>query len=257
MGGLIRVYQAPAHDLPMIADGSVQAIMLSSPYYGLRTYAGPQDIAWPAIEYAPMTGLHRLKVAGCDPACSHEWQAGPKSSMRLRNGTEGSGLGGKPRAGGELLNPVQGRYCVKCAGWKGPLGQEPTPAEFVAHIVLCAREWKRVLRPDGVLFFNIGDSYANDSKWGGATGGKHAAGLHGEAVGRVKKATGLKAKDLIGIPWRVAFALQADGWTLRSSIIWAKPNPLPEPVKDRPARSHEDIFVFTLGERYYWDAAAG
>ena len=85
MGGLIRVYQAPAHDLPMIADGSVQAIMLSSPYYGLRAYAGEQDIAWPTVEYAPMTGLHRLKVAGCDPACAHEWSSETSGGLLHEN----------------------------------------------------------------------------------------------------------------------------------------------------------------------------
>lgn len=261
MADLIRVYQAPAHALPMIADRSVQAIMLSSPYYGLRAYAGEQDIAWPAIEYAPMTGLHRLKVAGCDPACAHEWSSEAAGGLlhenrNFKRGTQEAVAGSGPLVAVREQRAGTGRYCVRCGGWKGPLGQEPTPAEFVAHIVLCAREWKRVLRPDGVLFFNIGDSYANDSKWGGATGGKHAQGLHGEAVGRGKRSTGLKAKDLIGIPWRVAFALQADGWTLRSSVAWTKRNPMPEPVKDRPARSHEDIFIFSQAERYYWDAEA-
>lgn len=101
------------------------------------------------------------------------------------------------------------------------IGLEDTPDQYVARLVDVFREARRVLRDDGVAWLNLGDSYANDGKWGGTTGGKHAAGLHGHSgIGRRKQNTGLKPKDLIGIPWRVAFALQADGWWLRSDIIW-------------------------------------
>lgn len=119
------------------------------------------------------------------------------------------------------------------------------------------REVRRVLRDDGTLWLNLGDSYANDGKWGGSTGGKHASALHGNSgIGRRLLTTGLKPKDLIGIPWRVAFALQADGWYLRQDIIWHKPNPMPESVTDRCTKAHEYIFLFAKSERYYFDADA-
>jgi DNA modification methylase len=147
-------------------------------------------------------------------------------------------------------------YALRDYGVSGQLGLEPTPSDYVAATVGVFREVKRVLRDDGTCWLNIGDSYASDAKWGGTTGGKHASGLHGEPIGRLKRYTGLKPKDLIGIPWRLAFALQADGWTLRSEIIWAKPNPMPESVTDRPTKSHEQVFLLTKHERYFYDQEA-
>ena len=138
----------------------------------------------------------------------------------------------------------------------GQLGLERTPNEYVMRLVGILNEVRRVLRVDGTLWLNLGDSYANDGKWGGSTGGKHAAGLHGKQVGRQRRETGLKPKELVGIPWRVAFALQADGWYLRSDIIWAKPNPMPESITDRPTRSHEYIFLLAKAKQYYYDADA-
>jgi DNA modification methylase len=135
------------------------------------------------------------------------------------------------------------------------IGLEQTPAEFVEQIVGVMREVRRVLRPDGTLWLNLGDSYANDGKWGGETGGKQAYLDRGSLLrnGREKRVTGLKAKDLIGIPWRVAFALQADGWWLRQDIIWHKPNPMPESVRDRCTKAHEYLFLMAKSERYYYD----
>lgn len=141
-------------------------------------------------------------------------------------------------------------------GVDGQIGLEPTPDEFVTQLVEVFREVRRVLRDDGTLWLNLGDSYANDGKWGGHTGGKHANGLHGEPVGRGKRETGLKPKDLIGIPWRVAFALRADGWYLRQDIIWAKPNPMPESVTDRCTKAHEYIFLLSKSDRYYYEQEA-
>jgi hypothetical protein len=142
-------------------------------------------------------------------------------------------------------------------GHAGQIGLEPTPDEYVAAMVGVFRAVRRVLRDDGTVWLNLGDSYANDSKWGGATGGKHAGALHGATdIGRGRVATGLKAKELIGIPWRVAFALQADGWYLRQDIIWNKPNPMPESVRDRCTKAHEYIFLLTKSPRYFFDAEA-
>lgn len=142
-------------------------------------------------------------------------------------------------------------------GVAGQIGLEPTPDAFVAELVDVFREVRRVLRTDGTLWLNLGDSYANDGKWGGSSGGKHAAALHGETgIGRGKKSTGLKPKDLIGIPWRVAFALQQDGWYLRQDIIWSKPNPMPESVTDRCTKAHEYIFLFSKSAHYFYAADA-
>lgn len=142
-------------------------------------------------------------------------------------------------------------------GHDGQIGLEPTPDEYVAKLVTVFREVRRVLRDDGTLWLNIGDSYANDGKWGGSSGGKHVKELHGDTgVGRGKKSTGLKPKDLIGIPWLLAFALRADGWYLRQDIIWHKPNPMPESVTDRCTKAHEYIFLLSKSERYFYDCDA-
>ena len=149
------------------------------------------------------------------------------------------------------------------------IGLEPTPDEFVAALVGVFREVRRVLRDDGTLWLNLGDSYASgggvgqphrDSSGGiGNKGTRGEQGYHGAGGGFVRPntvASGLKPKDLIGIPWRVAFALQADGWYLRQDIIWHKPNPMPESVQDRCTKSHEYIFLLSKSPRYYFDAEA-
>lgn len=142
-------------------------------------------------------------------------------------------------------------------GVAGQMGLEATPDEFIAGMVAVFREVRRVLRDDGTLWLNIGDSYANDGKWGGSTGGKHVSGVSGkDGPGRRKTTTGLKGKDLIGIPWMLAFALRADGWYLRQDIIWSKPNPMPESVRDRCTKAHEYLFLLSKGPRYHFDQDA-
>ena len=142
-------------------------------------------------------------------------------------------------------------------GCEGQIGLEQTPDAFVDELVSLFREARRVLRDDGTLWLNLGDSYANDTKWGGQTSGKHVTALQGDTgIGRRRQNTGLKSKDLIGIPWRVAFALQADGWYLRQDIIWSKPNPMPESVTDRCTKAHEYIFLMSKSARYAYDADA-
>lgn len=181
-------------------------------------------------------------------------------------------------------------------GVAGQIGLERTPEEYVETLVGVFREVRRVLKKDGTVFLNLGDSYARDAKKGqhkvGDTGkqayiydtggGRASACLRLAGTGGSKRGLDggevqeraaavvedselrhgdhfserLKPKDLVGIPWRVAFALQADGWWLRSDIVWAKPNPMPESVTDRPTRSHEYVFLLTKAQRYYYDAAA-
>ena len=163
------------------------------------------------------------------------------------------------------LEPGSAQTCVTSPpyfglrdyGHESQIGLERTPDEYVAALVAAFRDVRRVLADDGTLWLNLGDSYANDGKWGGHSSGKHACGgLEHQPIGRNKRYTGLKPKDLVGIPWRVAFALQADGWWLRSDIIWHKPNPMPESVTDRPTKAHEYLFLLTKAERYYYDAKA-
>lgn len=141
-------------------------------------------------------------------------------------------------------------------GHSGQLGLESTPQQFVQNLVYVFRIVRELLKDDGVLWLNLGDSYNSGSSggFGGSTlqGGKENQSMsnrHGR-----KKIIGLKQKDLIGIPWRVAFALQDDGWYLRQDVIWAKPNPMPESVTDRCTRSHEYLFMLTKKAKYYYDA---
>ena len=150
-------------------------------------------------------------------------------------------------------------------GHDGQIGLEQTPAEFVSKLVEVFREVHRVLRDDGTLWLNLGDSYGAvggntyagfNQRWSGTggAGSKQDATLAGVTDRKID--TGMKPKNLLGIPWRVALALQADGWYLRQDIIWHKPNPMPESVRDRCTKAHEYIFLLTKSPRYYFDAAA-
>lgn len=149
---------------------------------------------------------------------------------------------------------------------RAEIGLEPTPDAFVAEMVAVFREVRRVLRDDGTLWLNLGDSYSTGPsgktredpfKASGLSGGlNNNRAARSASQMRPKSLSGLKPKDLIGIPWRVAFALQADGWYLRSDIIWAKRNPMPESVTDRQTSAHEHVFLLTKAARYFYDASA-
>jgi DNA modification methylase len=148
-------------------------------------------------------------------------------------------------------------YGLRDYGEAGQYGLEETPAEYVETMRTVFAEVRRVLTADGTLWLNLGDSYANDAKWGGASGGKHVDALHGQTgIGRGRRTTDLPPKSLIGIPWRVALALQEDGWTLRADVIWRKENAMPESVADRPAKTHEHVFLFARAARYHFDLDA-
>lgn len=204
--------------LPALPGGLARTCVTSPPYWGLRDYGLPPS-RWPAIAYAPMPGLPALEVAE----------------------------------------------------WSGCLGLEPDPFAFVGHIVQVFREVRRVLAEDGTLWCNLGDCWASGppgsrdpERWpaqsrsrGSRPGSpKHAGGATLQEQPNRRDLPGLKPKDLLGIPWRVAWALQADGWFLRSEIIWHKPNPMPESVRDRPTKAHEQVFLLSKSERYFYDAAA-
>ena len=142
-------------------------------------------------------------------------------------------------------------------GVDSEIGSEVTPWEYIDRLVNVFGQVFRVLHPRGTFWLNLGDAYAQDKKWGGTTGGKHAKGLHRTTgIGRNRTNTGLPSKSLIGLPWRVALALQERGWRIRADIIWNKPNAMPHPVKDRPSVSHEYIFLLTKSERYFYDIDA-
>lgn len=164
--------------------------------------------------------------------------------------------------------PAESVHCVVTSppywglrdyGTPGQLGLEPTPEEYVANMVGVFREVRRVLRADGTVWLNLGDSYAtgNTSEASNEHPSRRQKGtLATEGIRPSRPSGGLAAKQLVGIPWRVAFALQADGWYLRSDIIWAKPNPMPESITDRPTKSHEYLFLLSKSPRYYFDADA-
>ncbi len=149
-------------------------------------------------------------------------------------------------------------YGLRDYGHPGQIGLEKTPAEYVAALVEVFDGVRELLADDGVLWLNLGDSYAAGGM--GAGSGKQLTNRGTAAGGHMDKPRkapeGLKPKDLVGIPWRVAFALQAAGWYLRQDIIWHKPNPMPESVTDRCTKAHEYLFLLTKSERYFWDAAA-
>ena len=216
--------------LKTLPDAQFHTCVTSPPYYGLRDY-----------------GTARWE--GGDPACDHgvrRWE-GEKQTQGAQSGhaAKSDRLDRKECACGAVRVDEQ-------------IGLEDTPEAFVQRLVEVFREVRRCLRDDGTLWVNIGDSYAANrtyqvpsTKGGAKHGPGQSAGGKGATV-----PTGLKAKDLIGIPWRLAFALQADGWYLRQDIIWSKPNVMPESVKDRCTKAHEYIFMFAKNQRYYFDADA-
>jgi DNA modification methylase len=179
--------------------------------------------------------------------------------VSLRQGDCLDVLRGMPTASVHCCITSPPYWGLRDYGVSGQLGLEKTPEEYVAKMVEVFSEVRRVLRPDGTLWLNLGDSYAYGEV------GRHDGGRKGRLLGRIQRPraerriqqrSGLKQKDLVGIPWRVAFALQADGWHLRQDIIWHKPNPMPESVRDRCTKAHEYLFLLTPKPRYYFDADA-
>jgi len=225
--------------LKTMPDASVHCCVTSPPYWGLRDYG-------------------TAKWDGGDPNCDH--------SPEKRGGRFATPVSGK-QASNSGSGTISSRDCP-CGAKRidNQLGLEKTPEEYVAKMVAVFREVRRVLRSDGTCWLNLGDSYATPKD--GNTQGTSTSGLHYvnpredlkilREQSKFKKLLppGMKPKDLVGIPWMVAFALRADGWYLRSDIIWHKPNPMPESVTDRPTKSHEYIFLLTKSAKYYYDAEA-
>lgn len=139
---------------------------------------------------------------------------------------------------------------------EGQIGREDTPEQYIARLAEVFREVYRVLAPDGTLWLNISDTYCGTGSKGGMVDPKYPNGRTGQYISIARFVRGCKPKDLIGIPWLLAFALRNDGWYLRSDIVWCKENPMPESVKDRPTRCYEHVFLLTKEKKYYYDALA-
>jgi DNA modification methylase len=222
--------------LPGLPEGFAQTCVTSPPYWGLRDYG-----------VAP-------RIWGGEPGCRHAWgrgERGRRSDLLPAERTRSRGrLGTDGRQGRAGLEG--GRFCRRCGAWRGCLGLEPDPGLYVEHLVCVLREVRRALREDGTLWLVLGDTFAAARTYQVRDAKRPDPG------GRLPASVpaGLKPKDLVGIPWRVAFALQADGWWLRSDIVWAKPNPMPESVRDRPTRAHEYVFLLAKRHRYFYDPDA-
>lgn len=245
------LYNHSCHSMPELADDSIQCCVTSPPYWGLRKYKGEQDLIW-----------------GGDKECLHEWG----KELKRNTGTLGNNLDtlvGSQTAGIAKQANTLGQICSPCGAWRGAYGLEPSVDMYVQHTVEILREIRRVLRNDGVVFWNIGDSYAGSGQgWSKDTNSKQMtnrgaslayadAHLYQKPPGYIASKNGdIKAKDLCLIPFRVAISAQADGWWVRSVIIWNKPNPMPESVTDRPTESHEYILMLTKSAKYYWDMEA-
>lgn len=219
-----------------LPDASIHCVITSPPYWGLRDYGTAQ---WD----------------GGDPACDHLLSNTVRTAWA--NDVPGpNGIGKNTRAGHWKPKEVGGE-CAKCGARRvdSQLGLELTPGAYVERLVGLFAELRRALRPDGTVWLNLGDSY-NGS--GGAGGDYGPGGLRdGQPKYPGRNVAALKPKDLIGIPWRVAFALQADGWFLRSDTIWHKPNAMPESVRDRPTRAHEYLFLLAKSGRYHYEPGPG
>lgn len=214
--------------LKTIPADSVDCCITSPPYYGLRDYG---------------TG----KWVGGKPDCPHR---------RLSKFSENTATGhAQEELRGNVGDAIYKTVCPLCGAVREDkqIGLEETPEEYIERLVSVFREVKRVLKPAGTLWVNIGDSY-NNSKVGNTEVIKHK-GVVTDSF-RKKMWVGAKQKDLIGIPWLLAFALRNDGWYLRQDIIWHKPNPMPESVKDRCTKSHEYIFLLSKSPKYYFDYEA-
>ena len=223
--------------LKELPDKSVQVCITSPPYYGLRDYG---------------TG----KWVGGDPDCPHR---------RMNKYSEKTITGyAQEELRGNVGDAIYKTVCPLCGAVRedAQIGLEETPEEYIDRLVAVFREVKRVLKDDGTLWVNIGDSYAGGAgRWGGTDKlsdmqGGNKGSLTQIPVAKKWEHPTIKPKDLIGIPWMLAFALRADGWYLRQDIIWHKPNPMPESVEDRCTKSHEYIFLLSKSPKYYFDYEA-
>lgn len=225
---LRTVYNKSCTDMSELENESVQMCVTSPPYWGLRKYAGNQDLIWGG------TNHHE-----------HEWV-----TERTKRANGAGGISNKTMLERKGVDNFQqftdyqdratyANACSICGAWRGAYGLEPTPELYISHTIEILREIRRVLRKDGVVFWNVGDSYGGSGKGGAKTE---------RSAKQMTNAGSINPKDLCLIPFRVAIAAQEAGWWVRSVIIWNKPNPMPESVKDRPTESHEYILMLVKGQ---------
>lgn len=229
--------------LRRMPTGCIQAVVTSPPYWGLREY-GVRPTVW-----------------GGDPNCDHLWgpeyvKGGPGRAPG-RTTRFGNRRALKLRAG--LRKARMGAFCW-CGAWRGQLGLEPMPSLYIEHLVGILREIRRVLRPDGTVWLNLGDCYTDSGRGTDTNSTLQGSRQNQEESRKVRiresALTGLPPKNLMLLPHRVAIALQEDGWYVRQDIVWQKPNPMPESTKDRPTRAHEYVFLLSKSELYFYDHEA-
>lgn len=223
--------------LATIPDNSVDVCPPSPPYWGLRTYDGSQ-----------------MRVWGGDKECDHGWTNADKPNTKMaKQGSTETKKWARLADEGPPQSSVSA-FCSHCSAWRGALGAEPTPQLFVTHLVEVFEEVRRVLKPSGICWINIGDSY-NGSGGVGNTQGINSRKGKMPSYGP-KYAEGLKPKDLCLVPQRLAIALQDAGWWVRSDIAWVKDSAMPEPVKDRPSTAKETILLLSKSQKYFYDQEA-
>jgi site-specific DNA-methyltransferase (adenine-specific) len=229
----IRIINGDCRDvLATLPPDSVHCCVTSPPYWGLRDYG---------------TAKWEGGVLGCD----HQESAPSRTAASIASSSLDGGKGSV-----HLSHQFKGD-CLRCGARRidSQIGLESTYQEYVEQMVAVFREVRRVMRRDGTCWLNLGDSYAASRSYQVTDNMNPAVGPT-RHLGRAVPPAGLKQKDLVGIPWRVAFALQDDGWYLRQDLIWSKPNPMPESVTDRCTKAHEYLFLLTKSARYYYDAEA-
>ena len=233
-----KIYQGNSLDiLKTFEEESIDCCVTSPPYYGLRDYG---------------TG----KWVGGDPNCPHR---------RLSKYSDTTTTGhAQEELRGNVGDAIYKTVCPLCGAVREDeqIGLEETPEDYIYRLVQLFHEVKRVLKKDGTLWVNIGDSYAGgQGRWGGQDNISDKQNSNNGSISQIGKTKKwehdiIKPKDLIGIPWMLAFALRADGWYLRQDIIWHKPNPMPESVIDRCTKSHEYVFLLSKSDKYYFDYEA-
>jgi DNA modification methylase len=212
--------------LKTFPDESIDCCVTSPPYWGLRDYG---TATW----------------IGGDCNCDHKQYLGGHGDDSMKQVSSN---------GTQMYNYKD--ICKKCGAVRQDkqIGLEKTPEEYVQTMVVIFNEVKRVLKKEGTLWLNLGDSYCGSGSKGDLKDPKHPEGRNGLSVALNNRIEGMKPKDLVGIPWMTAFALRSAGWYLRQDIIWHKPNPMPESVTDRCTKSHEYIFLLSKSKKYYYDA---
>ena len=219
-----KIYQGNCIDvLKDFPDESIDCVCTSPPYWGLRDYG------------------------------TAEWEGGDENCKHIKKTQKQGGEANRPSR--ELTIFQYDKKCKDCGAIRkdSQLGLEETPEEFVANLVKVFSEVKRVLKKEGTVWLNLGDTYSA-TRWSNTPSTTGISTTESDIV--LQKKTKLPDKNLVGIPWRVAFALQSDGWYLRQDIIWHKPNPMPESVQDRCTKSHEYIFLLTKSPKYFYDIDA-